>query len=214
MLWMLRSSIHYRERLLALRGRIARQAGHLIEAIEETFPTGEGSGAPVHLADIAPNSPDAETAVLTAQDDALESIDAALARIGRGTFGKCGNCGADIGPDRLEAIPYAAKCVGCARNEEQMTADEVESSLPIVPDEDGFVLLRGFLAIEYAEKEGLPLSKDADNIDAEANNLTIAEAEAIAVERADLIWVKVPAGEFYGEQRTWNPPPVRPPRRN
>jgi len=56
--------------------------------------------------------------------------------------------------------------------------------------------LSGFDAIEYAEKEGLTLNKSADSIDDGASDLTIAEAEAIADDHPELIWVDVPADEI------------------
>lgn len=65
--------------------------------------------------------------------------------------------------------------------------------------------LTGFEAIEFAEKEGLSLSKKADTIDNEAHNLSIAEAEAIAVEDPDLIWLIVPDEEYFGERRNMEP---------
>jgi hypothetical protein len=61
--------------------------------------------------------------------------------------------------------------------------------------------LTGFDAIEYAEKEGLTLHKKADSIDDGADGLTVPEAEAIADEDPDLIWLDVPADEYYGETR-------------
>jgi len=75
--------------------------------------------------------------------------------------------------------------------------------------------LTGFEAIEYAEQEGLTLHKSADAIDEAAENLSIAEAEAIADVDPDLIWLDVPADEYYGEPRNMEPgaPPARPPRR-
>lgn len=65
--------------------------------------------------------------------------------------------------------------------------------------------LTGFEAIEFAEKEGLTLNKAADSIDDEVTGLSIAEAEAIAVEDPDLIWLVVPADEYYGERRNMEP---------
>jgi hypothetical protein len=65
--------------------------------------------------------------------------------------------------------------------------------------------LSGFDAIEYAEKEGLTLNKSADSIDDGASDLTIAEAEAIADDHPELIWVDVPADEYYGELRNMEP---------
>jgi len=65
--------------------------------------------------------------------------------------------------------------------------------------------LKGFAAIEFAEKEGLRLNKATDKIDDKRTGLTIAEAEAIASEDPELIWVEVPKEEYYGEQRNMKP---------
>jgi hypothetical protein len=61
--------------------------------------------------------------------------------------------------------------------------------------------LTGFEAIEYAEKEGLGLNKAADAIDDEVKGLSIAEAEAIATDNPELIWVDVAKTEEYGERK-------------
>jgi len=65
--------------------------------------------------------------------------------------------------------------------------------------------LSGFDAIEFADKAGLSLHKRADSIDEAASGLSIAEAEAIADEHPELIWVEVPAEEYYGEMRNMEP---------
>lgn len=44
----------------------------------------------------------------------LRQIEAALDRIEDGSFGICVNCGEDISPERLEAVPHAARCRNCA----------------------------------------------------------------------------------------------------
>jgi DnaK suppressor protein len=43
----------------------------------------------------------------------LDEVQAALARIDKGTYGKCEGCGKDIPPERLEAIPAAKLCMAC-----------------------------------------------------------------------------------------------------
>jgi len=45
----------------------------------------------------------------------LELVDAALARLDDGTFGSCATCGRPIAAERLEALPWAAHCIDCAR---------------------------------------------------------------------------------------------------
>ena len=74
--------------------------------------------------------------------------------------------------------------------------------------------LTGFEAIEYAEREGLTLNKAAGSIDEGAEGLSIAEAEAIADEDPDLIWLIVPEDEYYGQSRNMEPgsEPTRGPR--
>jgi hypothetical protein len=65
--------------------------------------------------------------------------------------------------------------------------------------------LTGFQAIDYAEQEGLTLNKAADRIDEGRTGLSVAEAEAIASEDPNLIWLEVPEMEYYGQQRNMEP---------
>ena len=44
----------------------------------------------------------------------LEEIDAALARIEEGSYGRCLACGGPMGLQRLRAIPEARYCVSCS----------------------------------------------------------------------------------------------------
>lgn len=43
-----------------------------------------------------------------------EQILAALARIEAGDYGVCEECGSDIAPARLAALPTATRCIKCA----------------------------------------------------------------------------------------------------
>ncbi|HEX3654412.1 MAG TPA: hypothetical protein VHV55_01325 [Pirellulales bacterium] len=65
--------------------------------------------------------------------------------------------------------------------------------------------LTGFEAIEFAEKEGFTLNKSADHVDESQAGLSIAEAEAIADDNPDLIWLEVSEDEYYGEPRNMEP---------
>ena len=44
----------------------------------------------------------------------LQQIDRALARMDRGEYGTCTECGVEIPIERLRALPYADRCVKCA----------------------------------------------------------------------------------------------------
>ena len=48
-------------------------------------------------------------------DQQLVLVDEALARLEAGTFGTCVRCGARIVTERLEALPWAARCIDCQR---------------------------------------------------------------------------------------------------
>jgi DnaK suppressor protein len=51
----------------------------------------------------------------------IEAIDAALARIAAGDYGRCNACGHPIPAARLEAMPTATTCVSCAQQRERGT---------------------------------------------------------------------------------------------
>ncbi len=44
----------------------------------------------------------------------IHRIEAALQRIAEGSYGTCVECGAEIDPKRLKALPTASKCISCA----------------------------------------------------------------------------------------------------
>lgn len=43
----------------------------------------------------------------------LEAVNGALARLDDGTYGTCARCGRPIAAERLEALPWAARCIEC-----------------------------------------------------------------------------------------------------
>ncbi|QBR92800.1 TraR/DksA family transcriptional regulator [Nocardioides euryhalodurans] len=45
----------------------------------------------------------------------LAELDAALARVGDGSYGTCERCGRPVGAERLVARPEARTCIDCAR---------------------------------------------------------------------------------------------------
>jgi RNA polymerase-binding transcription factor DksA len=54
------------------------------------------------------------SALLAGAREHLADVDAALARLAAGTYGRCSVCGRPIPPERLVARPSADRCVSCA----------------------------------------------------------------------------------------------------
>jgi DnaK suppressor protein len=112
----------YRDMLLEERDRVTAAINHLHEdnsrsiedeTEEETYDN--------HLADSATATLNREIDY-TLEENAehvLQAVNEALQRIEDGTFGTCGRCGKPIAEERLEAIPYANRCIDCKRLEER-----------------------------------------------------------------------------------------------
>lgn len=47
-------------------------------------------------------------------DAKLRDVERALAKLAEGTYGRCDGCAAEIGAERLAAIPWAVRCIRCA----------------------------------------------------------------------------------------------------
>lgn len=52
----------------------------------------------------------------------IEAIDRALVKLEAGRYGRCEQCGKDIPLLRLEALPAASVCIGCAQAGEAQAA--------------------------------------------------------------------------------------------
>lgn len=91
---------------------------------------------------------------------------------------------------------------GPPHQDSQLENQEAPSTLRFAapPDPDRQAAKRrltGFPAIEYAEKQGLLLNKHPDSINGPRIGLNVAEAEAIAEEDPDLIWLDVDKEDYY-----------------
>ena len=56
----------------------------------------------------------------------LAMVESALQRIREGEFGECVNCGNEINPKRLEAVPWTRYCIACQEKVENGQLEEVE----------------------------------------------------------------------------------------
>lgn len=55
-----------------------------------------------------------EVGLMANEEGLLGEVTAALDRIAAGTFGQCESCGKAITKTRLDAVPYARRCIHCA----------------------------------------------------------------------------------------------------
>ena len=60
----------------------------------------------------------------TAARQLVANLTQALERIRQGTFGECAECGNEIEPKRLEAIPWARHCLKCQEVREQQLREQ------------------------------------------------------------------------------------------
>ena len=54
-----------------------------------------------------------EFALIQMKAETLHRINEALERLEEGTYGRCFECGEEIGPQRLRALPFAVRCKDC-----------------------------------------------------------------------------------------------------
>ncbi len=90
--------------LEARQERVARHTRHRDEPLPQDF------------AEQAVELENGETLVALDQELTAElaKIDRALARIAAGDYLVCENCGAEIGEERLKALPMSVLCIDCA----------------------------------------------------------------------------------------------------
>lgn len=97
--------------LTEVRTRLSRERSTLLARVqgleaEVLVNTNESDGVPS-------GSAERENALTMVLDQRLADIEAALARLDDGTYGVCTDCGNQIPPRRLEALPLAVLCVNC-----------------------------------------------------------------------------------------------------
>lgn len=51
-------------------------------------------------------------------DAKLRDVERALGKLEEGTYGVCDRCGRAIAPERLDAIPWAVRCISCAAGDQ------------------------------------------------------------------------------------------------
>lgn len=101
-----------------MRQRLLREVDSVQEALRaDSVKPGQISSLPTHAADTDVEGLDSQIAIAINEEFLLEQVEAAIERVRTGTYGVCQECGEHIGKERLQAVPYAAHCIECARAE-------------------------------------------------------------------------------------------------
>jgi len=108
---------HYEALLRQERQRLVQELGDLGEGLNRTArdSSGDLSAYSLHMADQATDAIEREKSfyIASLEGQALDDVDAALARLQTGTYGHCVNCGGEISHERLEVLPAAKYCIAC-----------------------------------------------------------------------------------------------------
>jgi len=113
---------HLEKRLLEERARVMKELGHYGESFNSSLQASDGdlSSYSFHMADQGTDAMEREKAFLFASQEGryLWHVNQALRRLYQTPekFGKCEQCGEDIGFDRLDALPHARLCIKCKAN--------------------------------------------------------------------------------------------------
>lgn len=95
----------------ALRTRLSELTGRLAE-IDSELRKPLSADSEERATDL--ENQDALEGIKNSEIQEIHRIQGALKRIAEGTYGVCVQCGADIDPKRLKALPIAARCISCA----------------------------------------------------------------------------------------------------
>ncbi len=119
---------HIEKRLLDERSKALRALGMFDKLTKADREAGDSALATYtdHMADQGTEAMEREKAALFATKEGryLYRIEEALRRLYNDpkNFGKCHTCGAEVGFERLDALPHARYCIDCKRKEEEEAA--------------------------------------------------------------------------------------------
>ena len=108
----------------AQRARLEEELQSLEQQLREHGVDPQGEGIQVDVDEGFADSAQATTersellALIEQLTATRVDVRSALQRLDDGSYGRCTNCGKEIGVDRLEAVPAAPLCLDCKQNEE------------------------------------------------------------------------------------------------
>lgn len=109
----------FKAALEAMRARLRGDVSTMADAAlrkTRSEASGDLSSMPIHMADIGSDAFEQEftLSLMATEEETLDLVEQALARIRERTYGVCEECEGVIAKKRLEAIPFAPLCIRCA----------------------------------------------------------------------------------------------------
>jgi RNA polymerase-binding protein DksA len=99
-----------RKALLAEREQVVAELAGLVVEGPGQMTYGSQAAAATHVFE-----QQRDLALRDRAEQHLSAVDAAIARLDAGAYGRCESCGKPIPAERLEALPSAALCIDCQR---------------------------------------------------------------------------------------------------
>jgi DnaK suppressor protein len=114
----------FKDKLHSIRARLRGDVTAMAEvALRKSGMAGsENAGMPIHMAELGSDNFEQEftLSLMETEEDMLGRVEAALERIGDGSFGRCLQCDGTIAKARLNAIPFTPVCIKCAEAQESI----------------------------------------------------------------------------------------------
>jgi RNA polymerase-binding protein DksA len=113
--------LRFRDLLVEERDKVQESLVRLQQGAIQDNPDNLGDTlVRTHLADLGSETFEQEEnfGLVEQFSEVLTSVERALGRLEQGSYGICETCGTPIPVDRLEAIPYAARCAACQNRAE------------------------------------------------------------------------------------------------
>jgi len=111
-----------------LRERLENQRQEILDMYKQDIRAGQESAddGTEDIVDRANNAYNRELmfSLSDSERQMVLQIEAALARMDAGAYGRCANCGNAIAARRLEAVPYARFCIDCQELAEKGLLEE------------------------------------------------------------------------------------------
>jgi DnaK suppressor protein len=108
-----------RTMLLDKRAAVQQQINELLAQYREHYSTTHNDSV-LDLEDrsLRDSTAEQQLSLLESRNHTRVMLDTALRRLDDGEYGLCEDCGADIGPGRLSALPFAKRCLSCQHQAE------------------------------------------------------------------------------------------------